>query len=154
MAEPAESDILPRVPVEAIDRQIAAVLAAWEMDPDLIPAAVDAIAWCDRAGIDSHGISMLMMYEDGWRSGKIDLRARPRVVRETAVTALVDAGRGLGHPAATTAMELAVEKALASGVGAVSVYNSHHFGAAGYYALLAAEKGCAGLVTSSTRTFP
>jgi LDH2 family malate/lactate/ureidoglycolate dehydrogenase len=50
-------------------------------------------------------------------------------------------------------MELAVEKALASGVGAVSVFNSHHFGAAGYYALLAAEKGCVGLVTSSTRDF-
>jgi LDH2 family malate/lactate/ureidoglycolate dehydrogenase len=153
MAETAESDLPTRVPVEAIDRQIAAVLAAWGMDPELIPVAVDAIAWCDRAGIDSHGISMLTMYEDGWRRGKIDLRARPRVVRQTAVTALVDAGRGLGHPAATHAMELAAEKALAAGVGSVAVFNSHHFGAAGYYALLAAEKGLIGLVTSSTRDF-
>jgi LDH2 family malate/lactate/ureidoglycolate dehydrogenase len=153
VAESDESEPLPRVPFEAIDRQIAAVLAAWGMLPELIPAAVAAIAWCDRAGIDSHGISMLMMYEDGWRRGKIDLQARPRAVRQTAVTALVDAGRGLGHPAAAHAMELAIEKALAAGVGAVSVFNSHHFGAAGYYAALAAEKGLVGLVTSSTRDF-
>jgi LDH2 family malate/lactate/ureidoglycolate dehydrogenase len=48
-------------------------------------------------------------------------------------------------------MNLAIEKALASGLGAVSVFNSHHFGAAGYYAALAPEKGLVGLVTTSAR---
>lgn len=38
------------------------------------------------------------------------------------------------------------------GIGAVSVFNSHHFGAAGYCAELAANKGLIGLVTSSART--
>ncbi|HEX6942760.1 MAG TPA: Ldh family oxidoreductase, partial [Gemmatimonadaceae bacterium] len=41
--------------------------------------------------------------------------------------------------------------ALAMGVGVVSVMNSHHFGATGYYAALAPKKGLIGLVTSSTR---
>jgi LDH2 family malate/lactate/ureidoglycolate dehydrogenase len=147
----ARGEPVTRVPVEAVERQIAAVLSAWGMEPDLVPAAVEAMAWCDRSGIDSHGISMLMMYEEGWRKGKLDLRARPRVVRETPVTALVDAGAGLGHPAAVQGMGIAVEKALRAGVGVVSVFNSHHFGAAGYYAALAAAKGLVGLVTTSTR---
>ncbi|HEY6098250.1 MAG TPA: Ldh family oxidoreductase, partial [Anaeromyxobacter sp.] len=58
-----------------------------------------------------------------------------------------------GHPAGAMAMRLAIEKGLASGVAVVSVFNSHHFGAAGYYAELAAKKGLVALVTSSTRDF-
>ena len=38
------------------------------------------------------------------------------------------------------------------GVAVVSVFNSHHFGAAGYYAALAAKRGMVGMVTSATRT--
>lgn len=144
---------VPRVPIAAVEAQIAAVLAAWGMEPDLVRTTVEAMAYCDRAGIDSHGLSMLMMYEEGIRKGKIDVRARPRIVRQTPVTALVDAGAGLGHPAGVFAMELATEKALAAGVGVVAVFDSHHFGAAGYYASLAARRGLVGLVTSSTRDF-
>jgi LDH2 family malate/lactate/ureidoglycolate dehydrogenase len=48
-------------------------------------------------------------------------------------------------------MNLAVDKALSQGIGSVSVFNSHHFGAAGYYAQLAAQRGAVGFVTSSSR---
>jgi len=37
-------------------------------------------------------------------------------------------------------------------VGVVSVFNSHHFGAAGYYAALASKEGLVGMVTSATRS--
>jgi LDH2 family malate/lactate/ureidoglycolate dehydrogenase len=139
------------VAIDRVERQIRSILTAWGMAPDLVQATVDAMIYADRAGIDSHGLSMMMMYEEGWRRGKLDLRARPRVVRETPVTALLDAGAGLGHPAGVAGMRLAVEKARASGLGAVAVFNSHHFGAAGYYASLAAEQGFVGLVTTSAR---
>jgi LDH2 family malate/lactate/ureidoglycolate dehydrogenase len=153
MSDSTATEPVTRVPIERIAGQIAAVLTAWGMGPDLVEPTVDAMAYCDRAGIDSHGISMLMMYEEGWRNGKIQVRARPRIMRETPVTALVDAGAGLGHPAGVSAMKLAMAKARASGVGVVSVFNSHHFGAAGYYAELAAKAGLVGVVTSSTRDF-
>lgn len=151
--DPTPAEPLAHVSIEAVERQIAAVLQAWGMEPDLVRVTVDAMAYCDRSGIDSHGLSMLMMYEEGFRKGKLAVRARPRVVRETPVTALVDGGAGLGHPAAVQGMELAVAKALAAGLGAVAVFNSHHFGAAGYYALIAASRGLVGLVTTSTRDF-
>ena len=67
------------------------------------------------------------------------------------MTALVDADAGLGHPAAVMGMKLAIAKAKAMGVGVVSVFNSHHFGAAGYYAALASKEGLVGMVTSATR---
>jgi LDH2 family malate/lactate/ureidoglycolate dehydrogenase len=140
-----------RVPKERIERQIAAVLSAWGMAPDLVPVTVEAMVYADVAGIDSHGMSMLMLYESLMRKGTLDLRARPRVVRETATTALVDAGAGLGHPAGARAMELAVDKALGAGVAVASVFNSHHVGAAGHYAAMAPRRGLLGLVASSAR---
>jgi LDH2 family malate/lactate/ureidoglycolate dehydrogenase len=73
-------------------------------------------------------------------------------VKETAVTALVDADAGLGHPAAVIGMRLAIAKAKTMGVGVASVFNSHHFGAAGYYAALASKEGLVGMVTSATRS--
>jgi LDH2 family malate/lactate/ureidoglycolate dehydrogenase len=48
-------------------------------------------------------------------------------------------------------MNLAVDKCLASGVAVVSVVNSHHFGAAGCYSKIAADRGVIGMVTSATR---
>ena len=48
-------------------------------------------------------------------------------------------------------MNLAVDKCKESGVGVVTVFNSHHFGAAGCYSRIAADRGVIGLVTSATR---
>ena len=61
--------------------------------------------------------------------------------------ALIDADASLGHPVSVHAMNLAVDKCRASGVAVVSVFNSHHFGAAGCYARIAAERGVIGMVT-------
>jgi LDH2 family malate/lactate/ureidoglycolate dehydrogenase len=65
--------------------------------------------------------------------------------------ALIDADASLGHPAAASGMNLAVDKCLTVGVGVVAVFNSHHFGAAGCYARIAADRGVIGMVTSATR---
>jgi LDH2 family malate/lactate/ureidoglycolate dehydrogenase len=44
-----------------------------------------------------------------------------------------------------------VDKCLEAGVGVVTVVNSHHFGAAGCYSRIAADRGVIGMVTSATR---
>ena len=139
------------VSAERVRQQITEVLAAWGMAPDLVETTAGMMVETDLMGVDSHGISMLMMYERMRSGGQLNLRARPTVVKETPCTALVDGGAGLGHPVSVMAMNLAVDKALAVGVGMVGVRNSHHFGAAGVYARLAAERGAVGLVTSGTR---
>lgn len=140
------------VPAETIRAQIIAVLTAWGMDVEPVHTTAEVMVETDLSGVDSHGISMLMDYDASRRKGKLNLRARPRVLRENAVTALIDADAGLGHPAAVMGMRLAMAKAAAAGVGVVCVRNSHHFGAAGYYAALAPLEGLVGLVTSATRS--
>src|SRR5512140_1032358 len=99
------------VPAERIRQQIAAILSAWGMDAELVRSTTEVMVETDLAGIDSHGISMLMLYEELRAAGRLNLQARPRVVREGPVTALVDADAGLGHPAGVMGMELAIKKA-------------------------------------------
>ncbi len=140
------------IPAERVRAQVAAILDAWGMPADLAATTAEVMTDTDLMGVDSHGISMLMLYERMRDAGQVRLDARPRVVRDGGVTALVDGGAGLGHPVAAFAMDLAMEKARAHGIGAVGVFNSHHFGAAGWYARRAATQGLLGLVTSSARS--
>jgi LDH2 family malate/lactate/ureidoglycolate dehydrogenase len=141
-----------KVPAETVRAQILAIFDAWGMERALARTAAEVMIETDLAGVDSHGVSMLMDYDDYRRRGKLNLKAKPKVMRETPVTALVDADAGLGHPAAVMGMKLAVEKAKKMHVGVVTVVNSHHFGAAGYYAAMASKQGLVGMVTSATRT--
>ncbi len=138
-----------RVPIEAIRDQIFSVLTAWGMPEDLAVTTAGLMAQTDLLGVDSHGISMLPAYEEKFLAGSLKLSARAQIVRQTAASALIDGMGGLGYPVAAQAMHLAVDKALEHGVGAVSVRNSHHFGAAGVYARIAVQRGVVGLVTSS-----
>ncbi|MCX7685820.1 MAG: Ldh family oxidoreductase [Acetobacteraceae bacterium] len=139
------------VPYPTLRAQIEAILAAWGMPEETRGISADAMAETDLMGVDSHGISMLPMYETLRRNGTLRLDAVPRLLRETPAAAVLDAGGGLGHPAAAMAMDLAVAKATSVGIGAVGVVNSHHFGAAGWYARRAAAAGCCGIAVSSAR---
>jgi LDH2 family malate/lactate/ureidoglycolate dehydrogenase len=140
------------VPADKVRQQIVSLLDAWGMSPDLSRITAQVMVETDLAGVDSHGVSMLMDYEKSKAAGKLNLRANITTVKENAVTALIDADAGFGHPASVMAMELAIKKAKAMGVGVVTVRNSHHFGAAGYYAAMASKEGLLGMVTSATRT--
>ena len=141
-----------KVPADRVREQILSIFDAWGMDAALARTAAEVMVETDLAGVDSHGVSMLMDYDDYRRRGKLNLNAKPKVVRDGPVTALIDADAGLGHPASVMAMELAIEKASTMQVGVVTVRNSHHFGAAGYYAAMASKRGMLGMVTSATRT--
>jgi LDH2 family malate/lactate/ureidoglycolate dehydrogenase len=140
-----------QVSADVLRRQLGAIFCAWATREESIGATVEAMVETDLRGVDSHGIAMLPLYDELRRQGKLRLDASPRIVRETAATALIDAGAGLGHPAAVFAMNLAVDKCHRAGVAVAAVFNSHHFGAAGVYAKIAAERGAIGMVTSSTR---
>jgi LDH2 family malate/lactate/ureidoglycolate dehydrogenase len=105
----------------------------------------------DLRGVDSHGISMLPTYDREFRAGRLNMRPSFKTLREGPAFALIDADASLGHPVSVHAMNLAVDKCRDSGVAVVSVVNSHHFGAAGCYSRIAADRGVIGMVTSSTR---
>ena len=108
--------------------------------------AADALTMTDLRGVETHGVSnMLRAYVRDYRAGKLDPRPGWRIVRESPGTAVIDAERRLGIIVGPKAMRLAVDKARNVGVGVVTVYNSGHFGAIGYYAMQAALQGMVGV---------
>jgi LDH2 family malate/lactate/ureidoglycolate dehydrogenase len=63
---------------------------------------------------------MIPGYDRGRRSGRANMKARPRIVRETPVSALVDGEGGLGHVPARFAMQVAIDKPKQSGIASRS----------------------------------
>ncbi len=140
-----------RVAAKKIHQQLVSVMRAWGMSDAHAETTADMMVETDLRGVDSHGISMLPTYDQELRAGRLNMKPTFKVVRQNPATALIDADASLGHPVSVYAMNLAVDKCLAAGVGIVSVYNSHHFGAAGCYSRIAADRGVIGMVTSATR---
>ncbi len=138
-----------RVPAETLRRQLESIFAAWGMPAAVREPTVAVMVETDLRGIDSHGIAMMPLYSQLRADGKMIVNPDIRVLRESPVTGLIDGGGGLGHAPSVRAMELAIAKAKVAGIGAVGVYNSNHYGAAGIYALRAAEQGLIGLTTTN-----
>ncbi len=149
VAEAPGSDDRIEVPAARLRAQLQAIFTAWGMPAALAETTARLMVAADLRGIDSHGIGMLPLYDELQRAGKLTMAPEIATLRESPVTALLDAGGGLGHDAGERAMRLAIDKCRASGLAAVAVRNSNHFGAAGLYALMAAEAGFIGLATSN-----
>jgi hydroxycarboxylate dehydrogenase B len=98
-------------------------------------------------GVDSHGIIRIPEYIKRIEEGKMFPNAVPKVVRDRAAIATMDAGLGYGQVGAKAGMELAIEKAREYGVGTVAVYNCNHAGRIAEYPLLAAQNDMVGLIT-------
>jgi LDH2 family malate/lactate/ureidoglycolate dehydrogenase len=145
---PGQADRI--VTATLLGQQLGAVFRSWGMSEEHTAITVEMMLYADLRGIDSHGTSMLPAYRDAWDSKALNVRPEIAVVRETATTALVDGGGGLGHVPAHTGMGIAIEKARAAGIGAVAVRNSGHYGAAGAYAERASRAGLIGVATTST----
>ena len=93
----------------------------------------------------------MTLYTNGiTRIGRIKRDRKPEVVRETPVSALIDAHEYIGQVAAMMATRLAIEKAKKTGVGIVCVKNSNHYGIAGYYARMIAREHLLGVSMTNT----
>jgi len=112
--------------------------------------AADVLAASDIRGIDSHGVARLHTYVDLLRAGRINPRPTITVVRESASTATVDGGNGLGLVVGPKANEIAMDKADKAGTGWVTVCNTNHYGIAGYYPLQALARDQIGWAMTNT----
>lgn len=104
----------------------------------------------DLYGIESHGIQRLIRYHNEIESGMVNVKSEPETVYETPVSAVIDAHKGMGQIIGKQAMELAVIKAKANGVGMVTVRNSNHYGIAGYYTDMAVKCDLIGVCMTNT----
>jgi LDH2 family malate/lactate/ureidoglycolate dehydrogenase len=116
-------------------------------DQEIVTAALlDA----ELRGLETHGIVRLTLYVPLIRKGMINPRPQIKMITESPAHALLDNDYGFGFLGAVKAMNLCAEKAGREGIAMAAVRNSSHFGAAGYYARMAAEQGLIGFAASNS----
>jgi LDH2 family malate/lactate/ureidoglycolate dehydrogenase len=139
------------VPVEQAAGFVAGLFERAGLPPaasiDMGRAMVDA----DVAGLPSHGLSQTEMYVRRLLLRSISTTTEIVVVESREATAVVDAQGMFGHLAGDQAMQMAIDRSKAFGVGVVAVRNSFHFGPAGRYTQQASEHGCIGIAMCNTK---
>ena len=109
----------------------------------------DVLITTDTFGVVTHGTKNLYPYVQKMQAGGLDAKAEPSIIGEGPAWAIIDGNKAVGMVSACKAMNLAIEKAKKVGIAYVGVRNSCHFGAAGYYANMAAKEGLIGLSMSN-----
>ena len=119
---------------DALRSFVAEVFVSLQVPEEDAVKAAEVLLYADLHGIDSHGVGRLLTYVELLRAGKVNTRPQVKVVRERKSAATVDGDNGLGLVVGPKANRMAFEMAQDFGTGWVSVCNSNHFGAAGFYA--------------------
>ena len=106
------------------------------------------------AGHDSHGVIQVPVYAERIKMGHIVPGAPFEVLDETPATAQINGNWGFGYVVTERAMKMAIEKAKANGVAAITVFYQSHIGRLGDYPTMAAREGMIGLITADSGKGP
>lgn len=129
------------------------VLAAAGADTATAAATTRAMMHGSLLGIDSHGVRLTGHYVKAIEGGRVNGRPSLAVAQTAPAAAILDGDNGHGALVTFAAMDKACELARTNGIGAVTIRRSSHFGAAGAYALAAAEAGLIGLTVCNSDSF-
>ena len=124
--------------LRTVARDIIAALGTSEDDALVV---ADHLVGAHLAGHDSHGIIRLPQYRNHVEEGKVVPAAQVETGRESSTTALLDGHYAWGQVIAKRAIDLAIEKATAHDIAAISVRDCYHIGRVGVYPAMGAEAG-------------
>ena len=138
------------VSYEALKKFCIKVFQGYKFNEKQAEQITDVLLAADLSGIESHGVQRLIRYHKEITSGLVKIDAKPEIVFETPLSAVIEGNDCMGQTLSVDAMNLAIEKAKKSGFGMVTVRNSNHYGIAGYYTKLAAQQGLIGMCMTNT----
>ena len=129
--------------LEATGTRIFAAMGAPDGDAAWIASL---LVRANLRGHDSHGVIRAPQYWQWVKKGEVDPKSPVTVAAETPVTARLDGGRGFGQVVARRGMELAIAKAKAAGLSAVTLSHTSHVGRLADYCEMAARSGLIGML--------
>lgn len=123
----------------------AGILSGHGVPADQAAIVADNLVEADLRGVESHGVNLVALYVKRLEDGHMARDCQVRIEEETATTAKLHGGLGLGQVAGQVAIDLAIRKAKEAGVAAIAMRESTHLGALAYFTAQAAEAGCVAL---------
>lgn len=129
---------------------IARVFENSRVTPHTARVVAEALVRAEADGISSHGVARVPPYAEQAMNGKVDGFAEPALVRTAAAVLDVDSRIGFAFPAIRLGLEAAAGIVGETGIVAIGIRNSHHFGVAGHHVEDAARRGLMALAFSNT----
>ena len=112
----------------------------------------DVLMESDRRGIESHSCNRFKpIYLDRIKNGTLLPVTKIDIVKETPTTVVMDANNGMGMVASYKMMEMLIEKAKQYGMAGGTIFNSTHYGIAGYWTTMAEKAGMIGITGTNAR---
>ena len=109
-------EISARFPVEALRDYTFRTFVKVGLPEGDARVETESLIEANLRGVDTHGITrMLGIYVERLRRGAVNPRPQPRVVEESASTALVDGDNGMGAVVANWAVGVCIRKAREAG---------------------------------------
>jgi ureidoglycolate dehydrogenase (NAD+) len=138
-----------RVTTENLTKFCVSALTKAGLTPQNAQIVADVLVMTDTWGTFSHGTAALANYVNTMKTGGIDPSATPEKIADGTGWAIVDGHSSMGMLGSSLAMNLAIEKAREGTISWIGVRDSSHFGAAGYYANMAADRNMIGIAMSN-----
>lgn len=140
-----------KVPIESLKNNLLTILRSHAIADEVSMAVIDTLLFAQVRGNDSHGLIQLKILLMSIAKHNLNKHSHYKLISNSGSTAIIDGEHSIGYYIAEKAMSLTIQKAKESGIAMVCVKNSSHFGAAGYYAHLAAREKMIGIALTNTR---
>ena len=137
---------MPIVQPQALTEFGDAIFQAAGLPDSQARIAIDHLVESNLMGHDSHGVMHVPRYTRQLLNKEFLPVGGQRIVRETPVSAVIDANNSFGIVLAYEAMAMAVERAQTHTLAAIAVHHTGHIGRLGAFPPLAAQKDCIGLI--------
>jgi len=134
-----------RVAWNALKKFAQEVFTQVGFTPEGAEIQADVLVWANLRGVDSHGVLRIPWYIQLIDKGQMNRRPNIKIEKETPATLLLDADYAPGPVVTVLAMKHVIQKARQVGIGWALIRNTMHQGAMGYYSLMAAKEGMAGI---------
>jgi ureidoglycolate dehydrogenase (NAD+) len=99
----------------------------------------------DMMGIHTHGVKQLRSLMKNCRDNRMNVNAKPVLISEGRSWTQYDGCYCMPMVSSVTAVKEIIQRAKHSGIAITTIKNSGHYGAAGYYANIAAEENMIGI---------
>ncbi len=137
---------MPALPAETLERVTRDVFAARGVPRDDAAWTATLLVRANLRGHDSHGVIRVPHDVAAMTKGEVNPTPHVTVESDTPTIARVDGDLGLGQVVARRGMTLAIEKARAHGLAAVTLRRTNHVGRLADWAEMAAAEGFVGML--------
>lgn len=142
----------PYIQWDVIESFMIDVFKAYGVPEEDAEICTDVLLESDRRGIESHGCNRFKpIYLDRIKNGTLLPVTKTDIIKDTPTTVVMNANDGMGMVASYRMMEMLIEKAKKYGMAGGAIYNSTHYGIAGYWSTMAEKAGMIGITGTNAR---